>query len=488
MFIVSDEYDQNFVEILEKFNKYDSDINHIKYLSDAYNLAKDLHKGILRKSNEPYIIHPLAVASLAVEYETDWVTVCTSLLHDVVEDTKCTLKEVESKFGPEVAINVDAVTKMTNMDFQHDLEDSELYVKTIRKLFKTMIYKDIRAIAVKLFDRLHNMRTLNYMEAKKRRIKAQETLEVYVPIAEAVGANKIKKELQDLSLLYLNEKDYNYISSITKGATEEHIDDVQEVKKQLNKNLHSQGINNEISLRIKNIYNVYESLKKGRTINNIHDLFALQIKIDSIPECYLALGIVHQTYPTYLQEKFKDYIYKCKTTGYRALHTTIVDQKEQMIQAQIRTKQMAWQNTRGIIGNLKDYNLEEFSNIKNNYPFFVLGEEIDKTVANDTEFYEKIRYEILGNKIFVTSATTGHCIQLPIGATILDYAFFACPDRALLADKGIVNGQPVNLNYQLKNGDFVTFTNLDYKTINKHWLKDCATTRSRRLIRENLQK
>lgn len=483
----NDKQDIEFYAILKGFMSYDIDLDHIFKISEAYKLAKDAHQSCFRKSGEPYITHPLAVAKLAVEYKADYVTVCTSLLHDVVEDTSYSLEKIEEKFGKDIAINVDGVTKITNMDY--DLKKSELNIKTICKLFKIMIYKDVRTVAVKLFDRLHNMRTMNFMSEEKQIAKSKETLKVYVPLAEALGANQLKKELQDLSFLYLEREKYDEISKQIAETTKQHIDTISDMKEDLHAKLEDEDIENDIKLRIKNIYNVYVSLSKGRDMDNIHDLFALQIGLNRIPDCYLAFGVIHQNYPTYLQEKFKDYIFKCKTTGYRALHTTIVDKDQQMIQAQIRTKDMAWKNTRGIIGNLKDYNLTEFANIKKQYPFFSICEEIDKvTNNNDFDFYDKLSYEILGDKIYVTSEKSGKCIQLPFGATVLDYAFDACSNRAKRAVQGVVNGKKVSLDYKLKNGDRVTFTSDEENTIDESWINECATTHGKRLIKENLKR
>lgn len=490
--------ESEFFFLLLDFGKYDNNKIHANKIIEAYQFAKQAHAGITRKSGEPYLMHPVEVAKIAVLYKCDWITVITALLHDIVEDTKISLQEIAKIFGHDVAVNVNAVTKMTKMDFKQDISKIELEIKTIRKLFQTMIYQDIRGVAIKLFDRLHNMRTMQHMPFEKQISKAKETLEVYVPLAEALGANQIKKELQDLSLLYLDQEMYKSISAEIEEITAKYKTDLEQAQEKIHTNLLAHGLNNEINLRIKNIFNVYISLSKVYNLinkqdfkiglDNIHDLYALQIGLSNTPQCFLSLGIINEIYPTYFQNKMKDYINVCKTTGYRALHTTFVTENQRMIQAQIRTHEMAWKNTKGIIGNLKDYNFNEFKKIKEQYPFFSICEEIDKTTLNDHDFYDTILYEILGDKIFVDSAKTGNRIQLPVGATVLDYGFFACPGRIVKAKDGLVNGEIVDLNYPLKNGDVVTFTNEEMVTVNYDWLDKVKTTKSRRLINENLKK
>ena len=480
-FIPKDAIDINFLSILQCFHTYNFSDNESQKIIKAYLIAKQLHDGVFRKSGDPYITHPIEVAKIAVSYSVDCATICACLLHDVVEDTDYTLEELEREFGKDIASIVDGVTKINKMKYNEE----ELVAKNTRKLFRAALNHDIRIIAVKLFDRLHNMRTLNYMKPEKQKSISIQTFKVFAPLAEAIGANAIKKELHDLCFYYLDRDSYEHVKNHIDIESEKYKEEIDQVRMDLIDKLNNEDIPNEIKLRIKNIYAVHTSFRKGRIIEGIHDLFALQINVEKIKQCYETLGIIHQNYKP-IDSKFKDYLVNPKTTGYRALHTTISDNQNRMTQAQIRTYQMAITNSKGIIANLRKYTDLELEDLKTNYPFFSKAIEIDKSISDDSEFYEKICVEVLGDKIYVTSKT-GKVYELPVGANIIDFAFLYCPQRAPYMTDGIVNGTITRIDQTLQNQQLVNFLNGDEVMVNEEWLNMAKTTRAKRLIYERIK-
>ena len=480
-----------FNQMLFATQLYDRNPKHISLLVKAYDLAKNLHKGVKRKSGEAYMFHPLIVALMTVKYHLDYVTTCTALLHDVVEDTEYTYQDILNIFGKEIADNVDCVSKMTKEDFNNKRID--VHVGTICKLFRHLNETDIRGPIVKLFDRDHNMKTLEAMKPEKQLIKSQETLDVYAPLAQGFGFNYLKKELHDLAFKYLYPLKYNEVEQVLDQLTFTHQTEINIIKQDIYnalKNNHlilaNSKIDDVIKLRVKNLYSVFISLEKGRDYDDIHDLFALQITVANEAACFSALNLIHQKYP-YFDDKFKDYIHNPKTTGYKAVHTTFVSRTGQSYQAQIRTKEMALRNTRGILYDLacKSQNLEE---IKKHYPFFTTLDEIDRQYPNDFEFYDKIKNDLLGDKIYVRSAS-GKVYSLPVGATIVDYAYCICESRAPHIVEGKVNGQLVSISTVLKNHDLVDFTsnNTRYYT-DETLLAAAKTNKAKRRILEGMNK
>ena len=483
-FLITDQEDIRFLDVLNEFRSYDlSSQNHEKIIK-AYKLAKKLHQNVKRKSGEPYIIHPIEVAKLAVDYKADVATVCGCLLHDVVEDTPYTLVEIECEFGSSVATIVGDVTKITQMDLNNAGKE-EVFASNVRKLFRSLLYHDVRSIAVKLWDRLHNMRTMQFMKPAKQIEKSKQTMDIFVPIAQALGANKIKKELQDLCMYYLHKDTYEDLAGKVAEKTAEYQEVINNTKKELEDKMLAENVESAINVRVKNLYNIFVSLSKGRTLESIHDLYALQVSLNTIKDIYEVFRITHQNF-TYLQNYVKDYIYQPKTTGYRALHTTIISQ-EKMIQAQLRTKEMAQINSKGVLGQLKKYDASSYEQLKKEYPFFSIGSEIDRLNSDDQEFYEKLRYEVLGDKIYVRSLGS-EIYELPVGSNILDFAFLAIPNKALYLEKAYVNGEEVTLTSKLKNNDLIILKTAVNSQLNLDWANKCATTRARRLILEQINK
>lgn len=491
------ELDFMFKNMLEDFLGYDNSLTHMLKITKAYRLAKRLHNGVKRKSGEPYIIHPLEVAKLAITYKMDCDTICACILHDVVEDTSCTLDYIREEFGEDVANIVDGVTKLTNLDVKDEIGKEELFAKTVRKIFTGLLYKDIRIVAVKLLDRLHNMRTLEFMKPEKQVQKSKETLEIFAPLAQAIGANRIKKELEDISMRYLYPDLFNQFEEQLDFERTKSIGIVEETKDKLSDALNNSSIDHDINIREKNIYNVYNSFRKGRHFDTIHDLYALQIGVNSIPDCYSTLGVTHQYLYNngfqFLPERFKDYIVMPKTTGYRALHTTLMVENQQLIQAQIRTQEMAITNTRGILDHLQKYSNKDLEELKRNYPFFSKGIMLDKEIKDDIEFYSKLKYEILGEHIYIRNLQ-GRTEELPVGSTLLDYAFLTIPSQAAKIKSAEINGQKYSLeqilNQQgipLRTDDHIDFEFDHEDKISNEWVDKCATIGARKRILNDLK-
>ena len=309
----------------------------ISMIEKAYRIADEAHKNQVRKSGEAYIIHPLCVAIILAELELDKETIVAGLLHDVVEDTVMTEEEIAQEFGDEVALLVDGVTKLGQLSY--DADKVEVQAENLRKMFLAMA-KDIRVILIKLADRLHNMRTLKYMRAEKQKEKARETMDIYAPIAQRLGISKIKIELDDLSLKYLeSDAYYDLVEKIAlrKSLRDEYVQGlVEEVKSHIEK----AGIKAEISGRAKHFFSIYKKMvNQDKTLDQIYDLFAIRIIVDSVKDCYAALGVIHEMYKP-IPGRFKDYIAMPKPNMYQSLHTTLIGPTGQPFEIQIRTSEM----------------------------------------------------------------------------------------------------------------------------------------------------
>lgn len=479
-----------FTKMLVDFKLYNDNPQDIELITKAYTLAKELHKNVRRRSGEAYMFHPLTVAIMAVKYHLDTVTVCTALLHDVLEDTNYSYEQMAQNFGQAIASNVDCVSKMNKEDYNS--ANIDIHVGTICKLFRHLNFDEIRGTIVKLLDRDHNMQTMDSMPHKKQIIKSKETVEVYAPLAQGIGTNYLKKELHDLALKYLEPQKSMEIEQNLQRLNAQYNLEIRGIIQNIYDNLKEHNIisydtevGNTIKLRVKNDYSVYISLAKGRDYDSIHDLYALQITVPDIESCFQVLNIIHQNYP-YFDDKFKDYIHNPKTTGYQAVHTTFVSESGRTYQAQIRTKEMGLRNSLGIMYDLANSGYAKLESIKQHYPFFQSLAEISATYPEDDyNFYEKIRYDLLGDKIYVRSAT-GKTYSLPVGSTILDYAYCFCPQRAAQIEQGKVNGNFVNIATVLKNQDLVDFTSKEsVGDLNTH-LKLVKTTKAKMLILERM--
>ncbi|HAF27058.1 MAG TPA: GTP pyrophosphokinase, partial [Lachnospiraceae bacterium] len=322
--------------LIERVRKYHPS-DDLSLIERAYKLANDAHKGQLRKSGEPYIIHPLCVAIILADLEMDKETIAAGLLHDVVEDTIFTTEEIKEQFGPDVALLVDGVTKLGQLQYVDDKIDMQ--AENLRKMFLAMA-KDIRVIIIKLADRLHNMRTLKHMAPEKQQEKARETLDIYSPIAQRLGISKLKVELDDLSLKYLEpEAYYDLVDKIAirKSERERYV---QAIADEVRTHIENAGIKARVDGRVKHFFSIYKKMvNQHKTIDQIYDLFAVRIIVDTVKDCYAALGVIHEMYKP-IPGRFKDYIAMPKDNMYQSLHTTLIGSTGQPFEIQIRTYEM----------------------------------------------------------------------------------------------------------------------------------------------------
>ena len=330
--------EQLYEDLILRVKKYHPS-DDISLIEKAYKVASEAHKDQLRKSGEPYIIHPLYVAIILADLEMDKETIAAGLLHDVVEDTVMTEDEIREQFGDEVALLVDGVTKLQKLQFMRDGDKPdrlEMQAESLRKMFLAMA-KDIRVILIKLADRLHNMRTLQYQKPESQQRIARETLEIYAPIAQRLGISKIKVELDDLSLKYLEPDAYYELVQKVSMKREQRQEFVDAIVKEVTRHIHQAGIEADVNGRIKHFFSIYKKMvNQHKTLDQIYDLFAVRIIVESVKDCYAALGVIHEMY-TPIPGRFKDYIAMPKPNRYQSLHTTLIGPNGQPFEIQIRT-------------------------------------------------------------------------------------------------------------------------------------------------------
>lgn len=457
--------------------------DELKEIDVAYEYAKEKHRGQFRKTGEPYIIHPLQVAYILTSIKADKETIIAALLHDVVEDTETSTKDIEDKFGENVARLVDGVTKINNINVSTDNE----YLTSYYKKIIVGMSEDVRVIIIKLADRLHNMRTLYALPHEKQKKKAKETLEILAPIAHRLGMNKIKSELEELSLKYLKPEAYNDVVeklNKTKTEREEYVKKMMdEVSELLNKN----GIKHEIKGRAKSIYSIYKKLDKGRSFNDIYDLLAIRILVEKEQECYLALGLIHSKYKP-IPKRFKDYIAMPKTNLYQTLHTTVIGLEGNFFEIQIRTYDMDEIAENGIASHWaykeqKNAAVEMQNVTEQKLQFYKSIIELKEDKLTNEDFMDKVKNEVLNNSIYVYTPK-GDVIELPKGATPIDFAYKI---HSAVGDKltgAIVNNSMVPLTYELQNTDVVkVITNNNSKGPSREWLNIVKTTGAKNKIK-----
>lgn len=471
---------EKFINLIKKYNDDEEDINQIK---KAYDYAKDLHEGQFRQSGEPYIIHPLNVAYILAEMHADTDTICAGLLHDTLEDTNITKGEIIEEFNVNVASLVDGVTKISKMNFSSKQDQN---LANTRKII-TGITEDVRIIIIKLADRLHNMRTLEYKSEFKQKENSMETMEIFVPLAYYIGAYRIKSELEDISLQYLYPEKYKKIEDIKSKIELDSSSCLQEMLQTIKEILNNKDIPNEIKVRTKNIYGIYKRMEEGHKLSDIHDLLSLKIMVDEVSNCYQTLGIIHSKYHP-INDKFKDYIYNPKTNMYRSLHTTVFGPEDRLVQTQIRTFDMDkvasfgltayWDISKGNARDTMQYDL------KNKYQFFKSLVEINKVFGDNQEFVRQIKSELFADKIYVYT-TKGDVIELPKGSTPIDFAYKIHTDIGNTMVSAIVNDKAVDTDYVLHNKDRVRIiTDILSYGPREDWIDKAKTTKAKRKIRE----
>lgn len=472
-------------DLLSKVAEYN--IEGLEMVKKAYYYAEELHKGQKRQSGEDYITHPLNVAYTLAEMYADTDTLCAALLHDTLEDTKITKEQIAIDFNDDVANLVDGVTKISRMNFATKQEQN---LANTRKII-TSITNDVRIIIIKLADRLHNMRTLQFKSEFKQKENAKETLLLYVPLADRLGMHIIKSELEDLSLKYYNSDAYQRVRDIRMKIDEDTKQCREEMLQTINKVLTNANIPHELKIRTKNIYGIYKRLEQGQKLSDIHDLLALKILVDNVAKCYPTLGLVHDKYFP-MNNRFKDYIANPKTNLYSSLHTTVFGADGRLVQIQIRTFEKEKIASYGLTafwninkGNARNIMQED---LKNKYQFFESLVEIDQTFADNQEFVEHIQQELLSQRVYVYTKK-GEIIELPSGSTAIDLAYKIHTELGNKMVGATVNDNPVDCDYILHNKDRVRIITDDLSLgPNIGWLDKVKTTKAKRQIKAYVKK
>lgn len=454
----------------------------IPMVKRAYECANKLHKGQKRQSGEPYIIHPLNVSYILAEMHADSDTLCAGLLHDTLEDTDITKEELTKKFNENVANLVDGVTKISKMNFSSKQAQN---LANTRKII-TSIKEDVRIIIIKLADRLHNMRTLQFKGEFKQKENSLETMEIFVPLAYYIGAYRIKNELEDLSLRYLKPEQYKAIEEQKKRIEENSTDCIKEILVTIQGMFDEHEMEYEIKVRTKNVYGIYKKLNQGYKLSDIHDLLSLKIMVETKKDCYQTLGMIHSKYPP-INDKFKDYICNPKTNMYQSLHTTVFGPDDKLVQTQIRTFDMDKVASFGLT-TYWDINKGEARNtmqedLKRKYQFFKHLVEINAAFGDNQEFINQIKIELFSGKVYVYT-TKGDVIELPKGSTPIDFAYKIHTDIGNTMVAAIVNDEPVAFDYVLQNKDHVKIITDDLSFgPREEWIDKANTTYAKRKIK-----
>ena len=450
----------------------------LSMIEKAWHLANKAHEGQKRKSGEPYIIHPLCVAIILAELELDKETIVAGLLHDVVEDTKYTLDDITREFNEEVALLVDGVTKLGQLSYSHDKMD--IQAENLRKMFLAMA-KDIRVILIKLADRLHNMRTLQYMKPEKQKEKARETMDIYAPIAHRLGISKIKIELDDLSLRYLEPEIYAELEEKLNTSKEERRDFIDNIIKEVKEHIEAAGIRAEVDGRVKHLFSIYKKMRnQHKTLDQIYDIFAVRIKVDTVKDCYAALGVIHEMYKP-IPGRFKDYIAMPKENMYQSLHTTLIGSSGTPFEIQIRTFEMHRTAEYGIAAHWKykegggNINKEEE---KLSWLRQIL--EWQQDMSDNREFLAMLKtdLDLFAEQVYCFTPR-GDVKTLPAGSVPIDFAYMIHSEVGNQCVGAKVNGKMWPITKPLSNGDIVEIiTNPNSKGPSRDWLKVVKTSQA----------
>ncbi|MDM0959848.1 bifunctional (p)ppGpp synthetase/guanosine-3',5'-bis(diphosphate) 3'-pyrophosphohydrolase [Clostridium perfringens] len=475
-------------ELISKIKANGNNVD-IDLVKKAYDLAFEAHKEQKRESGEPYIIHPISVAMILADMGMDTNTIVAGLLHDVIEDTDYTYEDISNIFNVEVANLVDGVTKLGKIKYK---SKEEQQADNVRKMLLAMA-KDIRVIIIKLADRLHNMRTLKYMKPEKQKKKAQETLDIFAPLAHRLGISKIKWELEDLCLRYIHPEEYYDLVNMIAEKRVEREKFISRIIKELKENLDKANIDSDIEGRPKHFYSIYRKMvNKHKSIEQIFDLTAIRILVNTVKDCYAVLGIVHTIYKP-IPGRFKDYIAMPKPNMYQSLHTTVIGSEGKTFEIQIRTFEMHrtaeygiaahWKYKSGINGtDSKDMTFEN----KLTWLRDIL--EWQKEAVDATEFMEGFKLDLFSDEIFVFTPK-GVVINLPAGATPIDFAYKIHTDIGNKCVGAKVNGKIVTLDYKLKTGEIVEIlTSSSSRGPNIDWLNIANSNQARSKIKQWLRK
>nr|WP_317283108.1 bifunctional (p)ppGpp synthetase/guanosine-3',5'-bis(diphosphate) 3'-pyrophosphohydrolase [uncultured Sellimonas sp.] len=480
-----------FQYLIRHIHKYHPSAD-VSMIEKAYRLAKEHHKDQVRKSGEPYIIHPLWVGIILAQLEMDKETIAAGILHDVVEDTDMTREDVAREFGDEVALLVDGVTKLGQLSYSAD--KLEVQAENLRKMFLAMA-KDIRVIIIKLADRLHNMRTLQFMRPEKQKEKAKETMDIYSPIAQRLGISKLKIELDDLALKYLHpEVFYDLVQQINERKTERE-EFVSQIVKEVSDHMENAHIKAEVNGRVKHFFSIYKKMvNQDKTVDQIYDLFAVRIIVDTVQDCYAALGVIHEMY-TPVPGRFKDYIAMPKPNMYQSLHTTLMSSIGQPFEIQIRTKEMHRTAEYGIAAHWKykesndgKKNIKTQEEEKLSWLRQILDWQRD--MSDNKEFLDLLKgdLDLFAEDVYCFTPN-GDLKTLPNGSTPIDFAYAI---HSAVGNKMVgvrVNGKLVKVDYQIQNGDRIEIlTSQNSKGPSRDWLNIVKSTQAKNKINQWFKK
>ena len=472
-----------FEEVREAVCAYINDEQQLSVINKAYEFARLKHAGQVRKSGEPYIIHPLNVALILAKIYADYETISAGLMHDVLEDCDCSVEEMEDEFGVNITRLVTGVTRLSRINFS---TENEYLIDYYKKIIVGMS-EDVRVIIIKLADCLHNMRTLWALPEDRQKAKAHETLDIFAPIAHHLGIHKIKSELEDLSLRYLKPDVFYDIAEKLNKTKLERDKTVFDMQKEVSELLDAHHINHEIKGRAKSIYSIYNKLDKGKKFSDIYDLLALRILVHTEQECYLALGIIHSKFRP-LPKRFKDYIAMPKPNMYQSLHTTVFGIDGYLFEIQIRTYDMDEVAENGIASHwaYKEGSGAVKADILNKteqkLQFFKSIIDLSRDKMSSEEFVNSVKDELLNNNIYCFTPK-GDVIELPVGATPLDFAYKIHTRVGETTVGAIVNNNIVPLDYELKNNDIVKINTHKSSNPSKEWINMVKTTQARNKIK-----
>lgn len=481
--IPAENTDEIISKIITMVERYSKSAN-TDMIYTAYRLAKKAHENQFRKSGDAYIVHPVAIAYIAAELSLDATAITACLLHDVVEDTPYTLEDVRGFFGDQVASLVDGVTKLAKLKYS-TLEEQQ--VENLRKMFLAMA-KDIRVIVIKLIDRLHNMRTLKFMRPDRQLEIARETLEVYAPLAHRLGMSKLKIELEDLSLKFLDPIAYEEIRESISQKKDEREQYIKDIIEKLRSQLEHLKIKGEVTGRAKHFYSIFRKMyTQNKTIDELYDLFAVRVIVDTVADCYAVLGMVHEFY-TPVPMRVKDYIAMPKPNMYQSLHTTVIGPNGTPLEIQIRTREMHkiaeegiaahWKYKEGISGSTDmDSGLEWVRQLL----------ETQNDTLDTDDFFNTLKIDLFADEVFVFTPQ-GKVICLPANSTVIDFAFAIHSQVGYKMSGAKVNGKIVPNNYILKNGEIIEILNTNTHGPSRDWLKIVRTNQAKNKINQWFKK
>ena len=475
---------ESYHALEEKIKQYNHNLD-TKRLYAAFQYADSAHSGQLRKDGSPYITHPLAVAEIVAELELDTDSIIAALLHDCIEDTGATHEDIAKLFGAPVADLVEGVTKLTRVQYTSKEEEQ---MENLRKMLMAMA-KDIRVILIKICDRLHNMRTMEYQSPRKQKEKALETMEIYAPIAHRLGMQRIKWELEDTSLRYLDPVGYKEIADELAARSSAHEEFLASVQKRITDRLAQEGVKCTVYGRVKHIYSIYRKMyTQNKTMDEIFDLYAFRVIVDDVPECYNVLGVIHDLFNPVLG-RFKDYIGTPKPNGYQSLHTTVIGREGIPFEVQIRTWEMHHTAEYGIAAHWKYKQGMANDKLGTEEAFEWVRKLLESQQDTEAEEYVRtLKVDLFADEVFVFTPR-GDVVNLPAGATPIDFAYNIHSAVGNHMTGAKVNGRMVTFDTQLKNGDIVeVITSKSAHGPSRDWMKICKSNEARNKIKQWFKK